>query len=322
MILVKQYERPFGIPLQTSRGIYSHRTGWLLYDDQRECWAEIAPWPEFGSESLEDVRGFLNERTTLSLDEVEIPANLPATAFAFDCLKTGPMDPDPKDTQPTAQILSITEDLDTDSAQSGKCLPARFKIKIGIRPASEEIERIRSLGSTLPRNVKLRLDANQALTAESWATWQQFLEDKSWCEYVEEPLPSWEISLFDLLQDYRKSPIPIALDESLQYPESWNLLENQDWPGFLVIKPSIMGSTQNYSQAFLEKFRNRIVLSSVFETGIGLFHLLRLQRLWNLSTIPGLGTQRYFDDSLKLPELENQLTCPPKSILQQIWNRA
>ena len=59
-LTLQPYDYPFRRPLRTHHGLWKRRQGLLikLSDGQREGWGEIAPLPDFGSESLEAAHEF------------------------------------------------------------------------------------------------------------------------------------------------------------------------------------------------------------------------------------------------------------------------
>ena len=82
-ITFRPYRRCFTKALRTSRGAWLVREGFLLRVEQegRVGFGEVAPIPEFGSESVEDARVFLE---SLQADpSPSVPEALPSCAFAL-----------------------------------------------------------------------------------------------------------------------------------------------------------------------------------------------------------------------------------------------
>jgi len=85
--------------------------------------------------------------------------------------------------------------------------------------------------------IGLRLDANRSLTVEDAMRSLDALA-RADIEFMEEPVPSSQLPLMT------RSAVPIALDESLQDPETWNRLEphlNRIGCAALVLKPMALG---------------------------------------------------------------------------------
>ena len=120
------------------------------------------------------------------------------------------------------------------------------------------------------------------------------------------------------IREASESPVPLALDESLSMPmiDQWLKL---DWPGYWIIKPSIMGNPGNW-MSLLEKHKARVILSSVFETGIGLSSLVNLSEYYP-DCIHGLGTQDYFNDKMGTRGSGPSLEALSTEDQEEIWNR-
>ncbi len=87
-----------------------------------------------------------------------------------------------------------------------------FKIKVGAGPLAEDVEKIKILRQELGDGVRLRVDANQGwnLTTALRAMREM---DKYGLEFMEQPLPKWDLD--GLAELRRKSPTPLMADESL-----------------------------------------------------------------------------------------------------------
>ncbi|HSH09217.1 MAG TPA: hypothetical protein VK995_02435, partial [Oceanipulchritudo sp.] len=162
-----------------------------------------------------------------------------------------------------------------------------------------------------------RMDPNRSWDQMTWNYWRPWLEH--WghlIEFVEEPfLPATKPA--EVLQAASVSPVPLALDESLSERgiEFWAKL---GWPGYWVIKPSLCGDPTSWlSNKAIRK--ERVVLSSVFETGIGLSSLVTLAQAFP-QTDHGLGTQAWFTDTWRAPELNGRLYAMANREQQQLWN--
>ena len=122
--------------------------------------------------------------------------------------------------------------------------------------------------------------------------WLEFL--KGWVdvvEFVEQPLaPGLEAAM---LAARAESGIEIALDESLNGAGAARWLG--EWPGVLVVKAPLMGDFARL-QTQLEPLAERVVLSSVFETGIGFLNTMVLAgALPKLNLALGFDTLQFLD---------------------------
>jgi o-succinylbenzoate synthase len=164
-----------------------------------------------------------------------------------------------------------------------------------------DIKRLAPLAELcLQRGVKLRLDANRKYDLESAAALCRELPPYS-IDYFEEPVNNPD----DLTRFYQLTGVPVALDESVYQCIDLNFLKIPDGTKALIIKPSAVGS---YKKIF--KLREiatennlKIILSSAFETDIGLSLLLQLSAGFNLyPEAMGLDTGKWFTENLMYPD--------------------
>ena len=126
--------------------------------------------------------------------------------------------------------------------------------------------------------VVLRVDANQAWTASQAATYVEAVADLG-VEYLEEPLANPS----DLM-DWKHTGVPIALDESIDQ----GVFDPRDGTKPLpeavkvvVVKPSLLGglsATLALSRAASRRGL-RTIISSSFESPLGLLHLSQIARV-------------------------------------------
>ncbi|MFZ4772531.1 MAG: enolase C-terminal domain-like protein [Chlamydiia bacterium] len=141
---------------------------------------------------------------------------------------------------------------------------------------------------------RLRIDVNRAWTkAGSLHFFSQFALDAF--DYVEEP--------FKNPKELREFTHPLAIDES--FPADLSLHEMEELPTLkaLIYKPTIQGGRSMCS--FLSKWAAErkidLVLSSSFETDLGLAHIAAMAHRFSLSAPVGIGTYHYL----------NELVCEP-----------
>jgi O-succinylbenzoate synthase len=258
----RPYSIPFRRPIQTARGWWRERTGFVLRErsSRNSLWryGEIAPLP--GWESVETINQIphLLEKWTAGECLDSLPGLSGALRFALTCLDhdwlSQPITPTPLD---KATLLDLSQDLaatDTFSPTPGKV----FKAKIDAKP--ETFQRWKKLCKTLPPSVGLRWDANGSLTLQQMTEWLALAQDFPSFQYLEEPCPWKTFSSPGWENLGAQFPHQIAWDESLP------IARPLEAPFVAVIKPSILGEL-NY-QAWLPSSWKR-VYSTAWEGPIG-----------------------------------------------------
>jgi L-Ala-D/L-Glu epimerase len=144
-----------------------------------------------------------------------------------------------------------------------------FKLKIA-RPGHRDAEAAlaRALRAHLGTGVRLRLDANGALSSHDAASHLAAFADLD-VELIEEPVP------FDELEGAPRLPIPLAFDESLARPTFWERFdawEQRDQCVALVLKPALLGGL-GACQAAAHQARQRgldVTISHLFDGPLAL----------------------------------------------------
>lgn len=265
--------------------------------DAKSKFGEICPLPSPNSEGTEPA-GFAKE-------------------FAF--AQWAVLQANKSFSQPTRTAALIN--LDPDAPSQLKRLRQQgythCKIKLGIGAPSKEWEVLKGLLDDLPENFLIRLDPNRAWSLQDWTFWKPRLEDfQSLIQFIEEPF-SKTVHNSAILEVTEASPIAFALDESLS--SGLQFWTDSAWSGYWVIKPSLMGNPEIWMDQ-LRHLKDKIILSSAFETAIGLSALLKLAARLPANTVHGLGTQVWFDDKWGTQQAGPVLLPPTPEQLQKIWN--
>jgi len=175
-----------------------------------------------------------------------------------------------------------------------------LKIKVARRDLRAEANMVRSISSTLPHGVSMRLDANRGWEREQVDEFVQLIADVK-IEYIEEPLRN-----LDELPDFIESGIiPVALDETLVERGARAFDEH---PGIVaaVIKPSIQGGLVDALDLSRQAVGVGIrpVISSLFESGIGIRALAELAASIGIAdTSHGLDTLKWFVQDVADPPI-------------------
>ena len=328
------YARRFVKPFVTAHGEWSIRSGILIAitnDNGVVQLGEIAPLPEFGTETLAEAIAFCeslgNEFDQTEFDALQIPENYPCCQFAFEMARS-------PQTSLIPLIVPLTKG-DLGGSIAG-LLPAgakaldewnglylqgtrSFKWKIGIADIASELEIFKQLCALLPDDATLRLDANAGLNLEQAKQWLNECDRiPSKIEYLEQPLAIHEFDLMlQLNQEYKT---PIALDESIATYTQLEDCYNRGWRGIFVVKPAIAGAPSQLRE-FCKTHKLDLVFSSVFETTIGRITGLKLaQELAQESGSKralGYGTDRFFDQTMIEPI--GILESDPGTFLVKFW---
>lgn len=257
-------------------------------------YGEVAPIPGFGTETVAEAGAFLAKWR--QNPDIEVPSELCCCAFGISAAKMAA-------TRNTSKYGEIAALLPAGKAAI-EVMPAKivkghrvFKWKIGVEPLAVELEIFESLVGQLPEQGLLRLDANAGLSVEESMRWLAVLAPHiDSIEYLEQPLAVGQEE--GMLELVKCAAVPIALDESLNGADGAHWLEN--WAGPLVVKPALMGDVDTLLGR-LRSVADRVVLSSVFETGVGVANALSLaDQLPGMNRALGFDTCDAFDDGLDL----------------------
>jgi O-succinylbenzoate synthase len=266
-------------PYQIRRGIL------LKWPD--ESWTEAAPLPGWSRETIDDVAKAIRQK--------EWQAPLPSLQFALQ-----------KFYRPAKEFCD--NDLRNARARFPYCglltgtpkeilrrahQHSHAKIKLSHMPLEEAI----ALVQRLPPQLKLRIDFNRTLTLkEAWAFATAC--EREAIEFYEEPLRNPK-ELCDF-------PFPLALDESLREPEYAQYVQLPQVKA-LVVKPTLTGNLaacQAYAQ-----FDKPIILSSSFESGVGIRQILEFASCFTSILPLGIDTGRYFTHDILLKPLRIEQEC-------------
>lgn len=313
------YRRSFRRPLRTAHGEWAVREGFIvcIEENGRIGYGEVAPIPDFGTETVAEAGAFL--QGLVQTPNLAIPDDLPCCAFAVSAALAMSRDTSAQaSVYPVSALLPAGANAIEQLRQKSALGYQNFKWKIGVEPVEAELGVFQQLISFLPASAQIRLDANASLDEPVFSRWLDAISAvANQVEYIEQPLAvGQELLMAELMAS---SGVSIALDESLNVPQGARWIN--EWTGPLVVKPTLMGDVTKLQSQF-EPFADRVVLSSVFETGIGMVNALRLADQMGVSKHAiGFDTLEAFGDTLQpftsAPQLTRQHVGA--SQLDQLW---
>jgi len=303
-LLFTPYKRPFRRPLRTSSGIWKIREGIMISLQDATghmSYGEIAPLPDFGSETLAQALAFCSQYSQgITATEIaQIPEEFPACQFAFESALEGfSSEESPEKKLSLSALLPAGEAvLETWQSpwQQGQ---QTFKWKIGVFPMASELAWFKQVVSALPANSQFRLDANGGLTLEEAQQWFQEADASGKIEFIEQPLPP---NQFEEMQELAATfRTPVALDESVGTLRQLQACYERGWRGIFVVKCAIAGSP-HLLRKLCQQYSLDLVFSSVMETAVGRKAVFRLARELNPKRALGFGIDGWFEDDESMP---------------------
>ena len=285
----KRVHRRLRTPLTTGAGSVNSVDRIILrtQSDQGAGYGEIAPWPGFPTESVEQALEFLRSaqgnlpHLVAAVDASPTP--LPCLSSALSSCRLWDKIMGFGGSLPCAGLMTLSV-METEAK-----VAAGFKtLKVKISPETSE-ESIHGVLSRFPGS--LRLDANGSLDLQTARRWTEFTRAQAQVEFLEQPLPVGHPGYASL------GPDKIALDESFLTPGGI------DWSGIVVVKPLLAGDWDDLL-AWRTTRADAVVYSSCFETAIG-----RQGALWLASQDPAAGTVGF--DTLGRFESDGRDRHPP-----------
>jgi len=170
-----------------------------------------------------------------------------------------------------------------------KVLQQSPKLKLGslsVGAAVEETKHVLNFVSPVRIDLNKQWDLYDTLEFVKHFTPEEIL-------YIEEPVKLYT----DLETFYERSNIPFAIDEHLAY-QPMEKIARLKGLGFVILKPTILGGYTPCKTLMEEAPELRYVLSSAFETSVGLANIIHLAYRLGIDEPMGLGTHRFFEDDL------------------------
>jgi o-succinylbenzoate synthase len=260
----RTYDLPH--PLRNAKGTWTQRESLLVRlidSDGVEGWGEASPLPGHSPDDIDTC-----ERE-LSVSRLPSDISSPAARFA---LETALLDLEAHRTGcSAAEVLgaALGTTLSLSALVDGRPTESpfsTFKTKIdGHVPLASELDRLHSLRRSLPSDAKLRLDANGSIPPTQLMQWLEALAELQ-PEFVEEPVPA------PMLSTLTRSPVPIALDESLVTMKQFEPLVERGIIQVLVLKPMLLGGLRSCLRLAdrAQSAGAKVVLSHLWDGPVGL----------------------------------------------------
>jgi len=286
---------PYEIPLITGR----MRSGILLnITDEKgnEGWGEIAPLPDWSFETLENSLEELSLRKEEIIqvewtaqncfEEIEKLQLLPSVTFGLESALLAILSPLPSHRVSISALLTGTA---SEILEKAKLRHEESYLSAKLKVSNLTFEEAYEVIQTLKDKFRLRIDVNRTWdTEESLAFFAKFPIDTF--DYVEEPFRNPR----DLSRFYH----PLAIDESFPNDLSFEDLEKLPTLKALIYKPTIQGGMTRCLP--LCKWTTErgisLVLSSSFESDLGLSHVASLAHRLSLSSPVGIGTYHHLTE--------------------------
>ncbi len=323
-----RYVLPFVNPISVRGVKLSQREGLIIHctsEQGIEGFGEAAPLPGLSEESLEDVIEEVEMFESVLLDQ-DVPKNIekfegaltewlsayslsPSLQFAIETAMLNLMansrkillsqlfEESPVENISVNGLLQGT--MDEVVLQAKACLLNGFtamKLKVGRKDMDEDIRNVQAVSEIIRDKALLHLDANQAWTLKEAVKFGQAI-GCACVDYIEEPLQD----VAGIPEFFHQTLIPAALDESLQNLDIKDVgsIEGAD---VVVVKPTILGGIEKtyHLIKYARERALRCVVSSSFESSIGVTTLAHLAASLTPRTAAGLDTLKFFQkDVLK-----------------------
>ena len=261
---------PFRRPVETAAGTWTHRDSWIVRERRPD--GSVA----HGEGSTPEAAVPLDSLPELAGRSVPVNA----------LLGGGPID------EVVARARAAVE--------SGF---GTIKMKVGAERSDTELGmRVGAVREAIGPAVKLRLDANGAWEPATAGERIRAVAGYD-IEFVEQPIPA-SAGIGALARLQAASPVRIAADESVVSARAAGELLDAGAADVLVVKPSRLGGWEAARDA-IELVRRTavpVVLSTMFETGAGIWVALRLAATLPEGPAHGLATADLLEsDLLKRP---------------------
>lgn len=317
---------PFNLELsnkfENSKAKLFERKGFIikLESDGKTGYGEANPLPEFGSETFEQdeeaLKGFKLNLNILPEDFIEsiedslkALSDLPALRHGFEqailnlsCAKANISLNEILNctSRPEIKVNAVIGLLNPDESASAALRLVKegfttLKIKAGREQFKDDLNCLVAIQKAVGDDIKLRIDANGKWNTIGAIENLKALEIFN-IEYVEQPVNN----LIGFQKVSKKSPLPLAADESIRsFDDAKNFIRSRTIKA-LVLKPMLLGGIIPTLKIInlAESENLKVVISSSFESSLG-----RSWAIFAASTVKediahGLDTARFLKNDL------------------------
>lgn len=198
-----------------------------------------------------------------------------------------------------------------------------LKLKVGSEPdARRFVDQVRAVRGAVGPAIRLRLDVNGVWNRTMACERLKAVADLD-IEYVEQPLPSRDLAGHAALR--QACPVPVALDESITSERAARAVLDASAADVLVLKPARVGGPRAVAAiaAHAAAAGVPVVLSTFFETGIGIAAALRAAAdlpAIGLERAHGLATAAILEHDLltaSIPVAAGRMTVPHRLVVDE-----
>jgi o-succinylbenzoate synthase len=326
----------FARPMRTAQGEFIERASVLL--ELRDAggiagYGEAAPWPGFGTESVDEAEASLRALGQLlpgaSLQPVEWPAKLeslldqrPAARAALQgalldleargagrplsvhlAARAGSTCGAPLSRVPVSALLSAHDPdaLFTEAVLARESGYRAVKIKLGGGAAERDVARLRAVRDGVGPSVRLRGDANGAWSVrDALAALEAFAPFD--LEYIEQPVAAHDID--GLAELRRRAAVKVAADESVASEGGMQRLLAAGAADVVVLKPASLGGPGRALElaSLARQAGMRVVFTHACVSAVGARHVLHCAAAWgDAEGVHGLATAGLFEADVAEP---------------------
>ena len=281
---------------------------------------DCCPFPEFGSDSIEDVEKLLSDfKLKVRIDETEIEKSLnnclanynklPALRHGLEqaiinifCIKN-------KTTIDNLLNLKLKKHVNVNAAigfmnvensvnAARKFIEKGFttiKFKVGRSNFEDDFSIVKLIRKSIGDNIKLRVDANG-----NWNLGDAIINleqlQKFDIEYAEQPV----IKLSDYIELKNNTKIPLAPDESIRSVKDAMEFIKSGAVSYLILKPMMIGGLLPTLEIIKQAEAENItpVITSSFESAVGKTNAVIAAASVKANVAHGLGGADYFANTI------------------------
>ena len=335
---VTPFKRHYAKPIAYKTEKHYSKEGFYLClaDGEAIGIGEISPLPFFSNESLHDTKQALDSLRVL-LHEWVIPESLESIKTMLLLISDLPTSVQCGLEMALLTLLSDKRGISLARTLSEKALPSIkinslissanshyihtamsknfecHKLKVGRQSFEEDMAFIFQIMSLIKSHHTLKIDCNGLWSLNDAIRFSKAVDHKR-IRYIEDPFPD----IATQKKFTTSSSIKLALDE---YYESFDQTLYSH-SSYFVIKPMVQGSIVSLL-TMPQTTKNKLIISSSYETEIGLLGLLHLAACFGNDAYHGLDTLHYFKETHPSLDIQGTMTIDLlptfRSLIKKEW---